>query len=77
MHRIRFSIASVLGVILFLGVGIAALRESTDLWESGLFTVTAGVPLMSVLFAVHRREARRAFWMGRRLMEPPNAYKGT
>jgi hypothetical protein len=64
MHRIRFSIASVLGVILVLGVGIAALRESTDLWESGLFTVTVGVLLLSVLLAIHRREARRAFWMG-------------
>ena len=40
MRRIRFSIASLLGVILVLGVGFAASRESNDLWESGLFTLT-------------------------------------
>ena len=64
MRRIRFNIASLLGVILVLGVGFAALRESSDLWESGLFTATLGVLLISILLAVHRTESRRAFWLG-------------
>jgi len=64
MKRIRFNIASLLVVILVLGVGFAALRESNDPWDSGLFTFTLAVLLISVLLAVHRNNARRAFWIG-------------
>jgi hypothetical protein len=64
MRNLRFNIASLLGVILFCGVGFAALKESSDLWESGLFTLTIGVLLVSILLAVHRSEAKRAFWIG-------------
>jgi len=64
MKRIRFNIASLLVVILVLGVGFAALRESNDLWDSSVFTLTLGVLLISVLLAVHRSEGKRAFWIG-------------
>jgi hypothetical protein len=64
MRRIRFNIASLLVVVLVLGVGFAALRESNDLWDSGLFTLTLGMLLVSILLAVRRSEARRAFWLG-------------
>ena len=60
----RANIASLLGVILVLGVGFAALRESSELWESGVFTLTLAALLMSILLAVHRGESRRAFWIG-------------
>ncbi len=64
MRDPRFNIASMLGVISFVAVGFAALREATDLWNSGLFSLTLGVLLSAVLLAVHRTEARRAFWIG-------------
>ena len=64
MPKLRFNIANLLAIILILGVGFAALRESSDLWESGLFTLTLGVLLISILLAVHRTESRRAFWLG-------------
>jgi len=64
MRKLRFNIASLLALILVLGVSFAALRESSDLWDSGLFTLTLGVLLVSILLAVHRRESRRAFWIG-------------
>src|SRR5271155_1533513 len=64
MRRIRFNIASLLGVILVLGVGFAALRESSDLWESGVFTLTLAALLISILLAIYRTESRRAFWIG-------------
>ena len=64
MRRIRFNIASLLVVVLFVAVGFAALRESNDLWDSGLFTLTLGVLLISILLAIHRTESRRAFWIG-------------
>jgi hypothetical protein len=64
MRRFRFSIGSLLILVLVLGVGFAALRESTDLWDNGLFSLTLGVLLITVLLAIHRTESRRAFWMG-------------
>ena len=64
MSRIRFNIASLLVAVLFVAVGFAALRESNDLWDSGLFTLTLTVLLISTLLAIHRSDARRAFWIG-------------
>ena len=64
MPKLRFNIGSLLVIIFILGVGFAALRESSDLWESGLFFLMLGVLLISILLAVHRRESRRAFWIG-------------
>src|SRR5262249_39466286 len=64
MSRLRFSIASLLGLVLFLAVGLAALREATDLWDSAVFTTTVALLLVSVLLAVHRIGRGRAFWLG-------------
>lgn len=64
MRRIRFTIANLLVVVLFVAVGFAALRESSDLCDIGLFSLTLGVLLISILLAVHRTESRRAFWLG-------------
>ncbi len=61
MRRIRFNIANLLVVVLFVAVGFAALRESSDLWDSSIFSLTLGVLLISILLAVHRTETRRAF----------------
>ena len=78
MRRIRFTIASLLVVVLFVAVGFAALRESNDLWDSGLFTLTLAVLLVSILLAIHRTESRRAFWLGFRpvRLELPGALPG-
>jgi hypothetical protein len=64
MRRFRFNIASLLVIVLFVAVGFAALRESTDLWESGVFILAIGVLLTSILLDVHRTESRRAYWIG-------------
>jgi hypothetical protein len=42
----------------------AGLREATDLWDGGLFTLTAIPPPSSILLAVHRTGPARAFWFG-------------
>ena len=64
MSRIRFTIASLLVAVLLVAVGFAALRESDDLWDSGVFTLTLGVLLVSILLALHRTDSRRTFWIG-------------
>jgi hypothetical protein len=64
MRRFRFTISSLLILVLFLGIGFAALREANDLWDSGVLTLTIGALLVSVLLAIHRSEKRRAYWVG-------------
>jgi hypothetical protein len=64
MKHIRFSIASLLLVVLFVTVGFAALRESNETWNSGVFTLTLAALLISILLAIHRTESRWAFWIG-------------
>jgi hypothetical protein len=64
MRRFRFTIAGLLGLVLFLGVGFAALREASELWDSAVFSTTVGMLSASVLLAVHRADRRRAFWLG-------------
>jgi hypothetical protein len=34
------------------------------LWDSGLFILSLGALLLSILFAIHCAESGRAFWMG-------------
>ena len=64
MRWFRFKIRSIIGLIVICGVALAALKESTDLWEKGVFSFTLLILLLSVLFAVHRRGASQAFWLG-------------
>ena len=64
MRRFRFHIGTLLILVLILGVGFAALRESDETWDSSIFSITLGVLLISILLAIHRTEERRAFWLG-------------
>jgi hypothetical protein len=64
MRRFRFSIAGLLVFIVICGIGFAALKESNDPWEHAVFSVTLLALVTAVLLAVHRTEARRAFWLG-------------
>jgi hypothetical protein len=64
MRRFRFSIASLLGVVLFVALAVAALRASTDAWESGVLGLTLLILLTAVLLAVHRTDRKRAYWLG-------------
>lgn len=64
MGRFRFSIASILVAVLACAVGVAALRESTDLWDAGVFTAAAAALLASALLAFHRDGRGRAYWLG-------------
>jgi hypothetical protein len=64
MRRFRFSIASLLGVVLLVAIAVAALRAATDPWDSGVFGVTLLTLLIAVLLTVHRTDRRRAYWLG-------------
>jgi hypothetical protein len=64
MGRFRFTIRSIVWLVVFLGVAIASLRESNDAWDSGVFGLTILTLLTASLLAVHRSETARAFWLG-------------
>ncbi len=64
MGRFRFSIASLLGIVLFVAIAIAALRASNDAWDSSVLGLTLLTLLAAALLAVHRTDRRRAFWLG-------------
>jgi len=64
MRRFRFHIGTLLILVLILGVGFAALRESDETWDSSIFSLTLGMLSVSILLAIHRTEQRRALWLG-------------
>jgi hypothetical protein len=64
MGRFRFSIASLLGVVLVIAVALAALRASTDAWDSGVLGLILLILLTATLLVVHRTNPRRAYWLG-------------
>jgi hypothetical protein len=64
MRRFRFHLGSLVLIVLVISVSLASLRESNEIWDSGVFTLTLGMLLTSVLLAIHRTEARRAYWLG-------------
>jgi hypothetical protein len=64
MRHFRFHLGTLLLTVLLVGIGFAALRESNEIWNSSLFSITIGVLLISILLAIHRTERRRAFWLG-------------
>ena len=64
MRRFRFHIGTLVILVLLLGVGFAARRESNETWDSNIFSLTLGMPTISIFVAIHRTEKRRAFWLG-------------
>ena len=64
MRRFRFSIASLLGVVLFISVALAALRDPTDAWDSGILGLILLSLLTAILLTVHRTDRQRAYWLG-------------
>lgn len=64
MTRFRFSIASLLAVIAFIGISLAALRSPTQLWAGVALSGALSLLTISILAAIYRRGPRRAFWVG-------------
>lgn len=60
----RISVAALMGGVVFLAVGFAALRKPTTLGTNALATLLQGSLLVALLGSVLRRGPRRAFWVG-------------
>jgi hypothetical protein len=61
---IRFSLASLFGVVVIAGVGCAALSYANDLWRQIVVTLAVMLLLFSTLAAVLWQRHSRAFAMG-------------
>jgi hypothetical protein len=64
MRRFRVSIAGLMGVVLFVAVAVAALREASAWGAGALFALTLGAIGFAVLRAAYRTGPKRAFWAG-------------
>src|SRR5205823_14555900 len=64
MRMPRFSIAKLMGAVLVASLGLAALRDGSELCAGVLFLLTCGVLALAVIGAACRREADRAWWLG-------------
>jgi len=60
----RFSIASLMAFVLIFGVGLAALRNASELWAGMMLLVALGVVGAAVLGAIILRGRERAWWSG-------------
>ena len=64
MRRPRVSIGSLMGVVMVVAVGFAALRNPSRAWFGAMDMLTRGVLGLAILLAAFRRGPRRAWWVG-------------
>jgi hypothetical protein len=64
MRFMRFSIAGLMGAVLIVALGLAALRSASATWSSATFLATCGLLCLALVGAVCRGEAERAWWLG-------------
>ena len=64
MNRLRFTLAQLMVIVLFIGFGFAALRSGSVLWASAVFTLTVAVLSSAILAVMARRGRARMTWAG-------------
>ena len=64
MSRLRFTLAQLMAIVLFIGFGFAAMRLGSLLWASAVFTLTVAVLSVAVLGTMARRGRARMTWAG-------------
>jgi hypothetical protein len=64
MNHLRFTLAQLMVIVLFIGFGFAALRSASVLWASAVFTFTVATLSVAVLGAMARRGRARMTWAG-------------
>jgi len=64
MRSLRFSIAALMGIILLVALGAAALRNASDTMAAVVSLVTQGVLCLAIVGGVCRTGAERTWWLG-------------
>src|SRR5262245_26846140 len=64
MSWFRITIARMLMLVAYCGLGFAALRSPSWIWASVIFSLVVASLAAATLIAVYRLGVRRAFWTG-------------
>ena len=64
MRWLRFTIAQLMVLVFFVGVGFAALRNSNAFWASAMFTVAVITVSIALAVAAHSKGKARVAWAG-------------
>ena len=64
LRTIRFPIAGLMGAVLVVALGLAALRNASEIWASVIFLLTCGLLCLAIVGTLCRRDAERAWWLG-------------
>lgn len=60
----RFTILNLMGVVVVLALGVAALRDADDLWAGGLLLATPFILCVNLVGGVCGQEGKRARRLG-------------
>jgi hypothetical protein len=64
MKRLRFTLAQLMAVVLYVGFGFAALRNADELWASLTFTLAIITISTAFVGAFARKGRARTTWCG-------------
>ena len=64
MRTIRFPIKGLMGAVLVVALGLAALRNPSETWSGVIFLLTCGVLCLAIVGVVCRQQEERAWWLG-------------
>jgi hypothetical protein len=64
MNRLRFTIAGLMAIVLFVAIGFAALRNADELWASATYTLAIAMISLAFVGAFVRKGKARAIWSG-------------
>ncbi len=64
MRTVRFPIAGLMLAVLVVALGMAALRNASEVWAGATFLLTCAVLCLAVVGVVCREEAERSWWLG-------------
>jgi hypothetical protein len=65
----RFSVSSLMIVVLICAVSLTAVRNANELWAGILLLLTLGIALVALLGIIYRQDNDRAWWVGFALFE--------
>ena len=64
MSRLRFTLAQLMTIVLFIGFGFAALRNPNEFWMSATYTLAFLMISVAPLGALARKGRDRMAWAG-------------
>ena len=64
MNRLRFTLAQLMAIVLYLGFGFAALRNADEFWASATYTLAITLIAGALVGAFARSGRARTPWVG-------------